>query len=42
VKALRIGSDDVRGIPPAVLERQMTLIHQLIERRSPPDGDRAR
>jgi hypothetical protein len=42
VKALRIGSDDVRGVPPVVLERQMTLIHQLVERRSPPDGGRAR
>src|SRR4051794_17639078 len=30
MKALRIGSDDVRGIPPVVLERQMALVHVLV------------
>ncbi|MGI5243975.1 CATRA system-associated protein [Dactylosporangium sp. CA-139066] len=43
VKALRIGSDDVRGVPQVVLERQMALVHALVERRAAPEGgDRAR
>jgi hypothetical protein len=36
IKALRIGSDDVGGIPPQVLERQMTLVHALVA-APPPD-----
>jgi hypothetical protein len=43
VRILRIGSKDVTGVPPPVLDRRNTLVHKLTsETRKAPEDDHGR